>query len=624
MKATLAWLPFLGLFFLVLPLSAAETDPLASDSRLEVKVTFREPLVTLGQALSALSEQSGVSLDAEADIRGFTACIQAQGVPLRDLLHRLSEYSGYSWRKVEKDGRPRYTLFRDLKTRNAERELELSHWRKALEPLNRQLELATELGARFERMDPKEVGREIERMRVEMEALPVSRERYAAEQQYFAALKAANPAEWALIQAYLALPQEAQQRLTRGERVLMSSALPGAVPMPAPIRQALVRARAHLAAKERGQPPAVNPEAPETVEFRMSWGDGVGVLQAPVAALTARTPRYGLQTRSPGLRLPTFALTPSRADHGEPLFRPAGSLRADNPADLNRKIKFTWAERMRKSDDPIGFFGGVTLAEITRYLGEGEPELKIVGDSPLSPLRAAVNGPRNDSPRQALRSATSGRNTLTLGRLFSEVVSRLPVDVHVRRDGWIVLRSATRYDRASTSIDPAWLKGVFGKVVETSRFSPQPAATAALGLSPAQARVLGDMQLALLEDLISHGEIASNHAFWRFFGKLGEARQAALLEGQSLRFGSLPPAERAAAQAFLNDLSAAPDGAPYDLELSPAAVGLLQLSLGEPLRSPDPVAQARFQQQGAPRSLELKLSHPPLPVLRRMVRCKWD
>lgn len=600
----------LGLLALVAGAApAADKDPLAGDPRLDQLVKLRSPIVTLRKALADLKGQTRVEVTAEETIGGFTLCVEAENTPLREMLERVAEYTGYTWVRSGKDPEYAYQLTRDLKTRNEEERLRREYLQKTLQPLTRYLELLSDFAAKWEKMDPKDVSAELRRMQMEMEALPVSKERLAAEEQYFSASRAADPTEVAMLHAYQALPASAQTQLLKGERVLLASApLPSAAPMPEAVRAALALARSR-------RDPQADPNAPDALDFRFFSSEGRGFI-------SAKAPRRGMQSRALSWAAPVITLTPSRVEHGDQPVRITGTVRADNPADLQRPLALRYVLPKRSTDVTPTLFGGLTIGEIVWNIEQSYPQMRVIGDSPVLALGVKAGAPRNENPRQAIWARPGAPGTL--GRLCEEIAARMPMNIHVRRDGWIVLSSTAPYDRADTSVDPAWLKTVCDPVLESSRFSPQAAGIAALGLTRGQAHALGELQLEFIRDLMGPGELDRNYAFWRLFGSLKRDRQDSFLSGQTLRFGDVAPAERKPVQEFLTTLAAEPDGAPYDLELAPEQIRLLELSLGDPLPKPAGAFVDKALQWGDHRSVELRLTRPMLLLQKKVVCSRWD
>lgn len=589
---------------------AADKDALAGDPRLDQPVKLRSRMITLRRALSDLKDQTRVEVSADDAIAGYTLCAEAENTPLRQVMDCVAEYSGYTWTRSGKEPDFQYRLTQDLKSRNDEERLRLEYLQKTLQPLPRYLQLISDFAAKWEKMDRKDVSAELRRMQMEMEALPVSKERLTAEEQYFSASRAADPTEVAMLRAYQALPAGAQAQLLKGERVIMASgALPGAAPMPETVRAALAQARSQ-------RDPQADPNAPEALEFRFFSTDGRGFV-------SAKAPRRGLQSRSINWAAPVVTLTPSRVEHGDPPARITGTVRADDARDLQRPLLMRWWGAGRSADKPETLCGGLTLAEIVREVEKDNPDLRLVGDSPMLALGQRAGAPRNENPRQAL-TAVSKAPGFTLGKLCDEIAARIPMNVHVRKGGLVVFSSAVPYDRKDTSIDPDWIKTTFGPVIESSRFSPQAAGSAALGLTRGQARALGELQLEFLRDLVAPGQLDRHYAFWRLFGSLKRDRQDSFLSGQPLRFGDLALAERRPVQEFMTLASSEPTGAPYDLELSPDQFRALELTLGDPLPKPPGAVAANAQLWGDHRSVEFRLTRPMVSLERRIVCARWE
>ena len=73
-------------------------DPLTGDARLDVKVTFRKPEVTMAEALKALGEKAHIKLTITgSEISSSSLCLFADDTPLRDVLDGIAHVQDLEW-----------------------------------------------------------------------------------------------------------------------------------------------------------------------------------------------------------------------------------------------------------------------------------------------------------------------------------------------------------------------------------------------------------------------------------------------------------------------------------------------------------------------------------------------
>lgn len=99
-------------FILLSPL-AADEDVLdaKADARLQKEVSVFQPPAPLSAVVKALSQQTGVALQAERNISQYRAILVAEEKPLHEVLRKLAEVFGFAWKRRGKEGgAPSYLL----------------------------------------------------------------------------------------------------------------------------------------------------------------------------------------------------------------------------------------------------------------------------------------------------------------------------------------------------------------------------------------------------------------------------------------------------------------------------------------------------------------------------------
>ncbi|GIV11210.1 MAG: hypothetical protein KatS3mg020_0701 [Fimbriimonadales bacterium] len=88
-------------------------DPLTQDARLEQRVSLRLGATPLKTLLKQLSQQTDVSLRADASIGEYRAFVRWTNRPLNEAMRTLAEAFGFKWRveQDQPDNSPRYVLY---------------------------------------------------------------------------------------------------------------------------------------------------------------------------------------------------------------------------------------------------------------------------------------------------------------------------------------------------------------------------------------------------------------------------------------------------------------------------------------------------------------------------------
>ncbi|MER3473930.1 MAG: hypothetical protein C4335_07825 [Armatimonadota bacterium] len=94
-------------FILLSPL-AADEDVLdaKADARLQKEVSVFQPPAPLSAVVKALSQQTGVALQAERNISQYRAILVAEEKPLHEVLRKLADAFGFTWERRGKEGGP--------------------------------------------------------------------------------------------------------------------------------------------------------------------------------------------------------------------------------------------------------------------------------------------------------------------------------------------------------------------------------------------------------------------------------------------------------------------------------------------------------------------------------------
>jgi hypothetical protein len=597
-----------------------EGDALASDGRLSAPVTLSRYFATNDEVLRELTAATRVRLSATPPVGDFPSALVATGVPLREAMLRLAEAGGYEWRRQGPAEAFEYRLSETAESRRRAEESLRAERASGLAAVDRQVAAIAGYARQFAGMAPREVGLEVTRLREAAEALPISRERFLAEEAWQAARLAGDPETRGLALAWEALPAAQRAEVARGRRVLMALAYPGAVVMPEEVARAVREGRARQAEARRGGVIPVLPDANEVLSFTA----GLRPLQPGLLRVAIRAQRYGAHPTAPALQLPRIALTPSRVQFaGNPEAHSPGRVTADTPAELAQRVQFVGERRKRTRDEVLMYVEGLTPAELLRPVAERNPRYRFAGDSPWRALSPDFSRQPPTPARNELHRLLS-QGTVPLGGLLSLIAERGQMDIHLHRDGWITLRSLVPHDRANTGVDTEWLKSVFGDIADgKGQFHASVAVRAAAGLRPGQAESLGRYDLGFLRDEVPMAEFTQSYHGWRLLAGL-PGRLRALTGGQAVRYGAVGEAERAAFREFVNAVSHDPDGAPLDVELREVGLSGLELAMAGERRATTPEGQAEEARRGHMRRFELRLTRPPLVLHEFWGKAVWE
>lgn len=205
----------LGLILLWSTVSAQRVD-LASDSRLQAKLTVQQPLIPLGELLRLIQQQTETPLFADRALADDKVCLLVYDKPAYEILTRLAETLRYEW-DFSVDGKG-YRLFQPAGERAREEALRRAYDQARLEQAQKPL---------------REILNLVRRYRYEqLRNLPPSeQERLSPEARFF--IQNASPATVALLQLAGQLTEAAWRQLFTGETIVFASRpQPGAQPLP--------------------------------------------------------------------------------------------------------------------------------------------------------------------------------------------------------------------------------------------------------------------------------------------------------------------------------------------------------------------------------------------------------
>lgn len=163
-----AWSPLVVSLLLAAPAFAQSgaRSPLASDARLDKRVTVHWKKATLYDALKELSRSTGVQLAPDRALVDEPVMVSATNVPARQVLEQIGTLLHFTWvRSGGKADAPNYLLFQDRVARQEEQD-EIDGGRRAVIAA---LEKEVDRLRRLSRMAPGEFQRETERADRELE-----------------------------------------------------------------------------------------------------------------------------------------------------------------------------------------------------------------------------------------------------------------------------------------------------------------------------------------------------------------------------------------------------------------------------------------------------------------------
>lgn len=616
MRATLG-LTMIVLLSIGSAVCGAGSPDLRDDKRLDAPVTLMRPMVTIEAVLREIATMSHVSLRADEAIREQTVVVCVNAQPCGELLSQLATSLDYTWETIRtKDSPASYRLFegRDARARRAA--LARQHRRESSGELDLQLRLLSDFERKHRGAEPRDRRDEIQRIEAAVNELPTGNARAQAERELRAANASAEIELKPFWLAYLALPDSARDRLLGGERVVMATRRPGAVPMPAEVVQALREARQYQAVRTyRG---AVKPVAAQTDD---EFIDFLSEVKERNLTVTARSRWLPGQERRLRHAVPSFLATPSMTAHG-PLgyaLKP-GKVSADKPELLRAPISFTWPGKKLNPEEPLTYFTGITVSEVIARLAVTDPRWRCVGDANLEGIQSVRTGaqPQPGSPNafespeiMLARFGESGRaGALPLGDFLSGLAERAGVDIHVASSGWLRFRSALYFETQPRQISAELLKEAYRPLIEGAAFTPEDGMRVARVLSYPQVSALGSDHLRFPRRLLGNGGLRHTMDNWRLLGALSAESRELLFAGAPVRVGSLSRGDQLAVRKYVEAVSSRPDGVPLDLELAPRDLSLLQFSLATPM--------------GESRKLDLRLGSANPPIYTTWLAAKWN
>jgi hypothetical protein len=549
------------------PLLAAQPGAFENDPRLAKRISVAEPMTRISDVVQQIGDQCGVKLVADTDLGSDTIVLVCKDQPAGEVLQQLAAILGFTWSRSE--SARGYRLVEGVASKERRRRLNLAYRARAAGPLNRYLQLLHVFLDKFRDQPVQQVHQQLEDMATAIPTLPTSRERLKAEEEYAAAANSHKLPTRALLLAYESLPAEAKQRLLLGERVIMSTSRPGTIPMPEPVLEALRAARDRSPGPRDDLQPA-RQTADEALDF-------LADLKLGCLMVRGRAIRLWDGHDAPAVRWPTILLTPSRYEFGPPLVDAIpGEVTADRPEDLARRVHFVWSGKREDPKHPLTYFSGVLVPDVLEALRHSEPDLRLVGNSGLEPIRAITPNGAGDtaSPETADQllnrlSAGPGREgKLPLGDLLREVAQRSNTSFHLAAGGAIRCRSTVSFRSRGSQVDLQTLSRLFEPVVTVKAYTPADAIQAASGLSFAQAEALSGLYLGFLGHHVDFEQFSQGWAGWRLLGNLTEAQRTALYAGTPLRYGQLTPAGQKALRAYLTDIAVQSSDEPIDLEVT--------------------------------------------------------
>lgn len=225
--ATVVWL-FSVCLLTTSPLLGAppSLDPQA-DPRLAKRYTLYYPPTPMSELLQALSRQAGVTLRVERSVAQHRAMLVTHEQPLHEVLNRLAEAFGFTWRKVEAKGKPaEYMLYQPASSLARQR----AEWNE-LQRLNQQIiqgalrdmvqadvsQLEAKRRQYFERL--KELRNTTQAPRHRDEALAILQQRFLIE-------ASTSWHKWVAAYVLAKLPASAWRRLESGEVLHFSTSQP--------------------------------------------------------------------------------------------------------------------------------------------------------------------------------------------------------------------------------------------------------------------------------------------------------------------------------------------------------------------------------------------------------------
>lgn len=201
-------------------------DPQA-DPRLAKKHTLYHPPTPLSELLQALSRQTGVALRVERPVAQHRAILVTHEQPLHEVLNKLAEALGFTWRKVEAKDKPaEYMLYQPAQALAQQR----AEWSE-LQRLNQQIvqgALREIMQADVSQLDA--IRRQyIERLKEPRGTTKVARDReeaVAALQRRFLKEASYSWHKWVAAYVLAKLPAPAWRRLESGEVLHFYTAQP--------------------------------------------------------------------------------------------------------------------------------------------------------------------------------------------------------------------------------------------------------------------------------------------------------------------------------------------------------------------------------------------------------------
>jgi hypothetical protein len=602
------------------PLAAAPAkSPFDGDARLNRTVTVSAQMRRVADVVKEVSDACGVQLQTDDEIADDTIVLLCRDQPAASVLTQLSETLEFTW-QLAKGQEKAYRLVEDLASRTKRRRKLAEYYDRCAGPLHRYVAAMDKYAEELKDLQPKDRVQRFEQMRVNMEALPTGQERYTAELENSAAHYATDAESKPFYLAYKALPADARQRLLSGQRVMMATRRPGAVPMPPAVFRALQEGRQNVGNRQRGQVVEARQTEDEVIDF-------VPMLRYGRLVITARAPRLGDFPRPLTGGWPAITMTESNAHYGPPLVDAVpGEVTADRLADLRRPIKFEWIGENLDPKKPLSYFGGILPVDLLAVAQEKTPDLRFVGDSALDPMRPmpprlAPESPALEPPSQAigLFNGPGRAGQLPLGDMLREIARRTNVSFHVRSDGWIRCRSTLYFKQRSEHVDETKLQQLFEPVVTSKSLRPEDAVRICSALSQSQVRALGREFLAFLLAMspFTHG-FADTWRGWRLIGALTPDHRDVLYGGGTLRYLDLSPSEKRAADQFIQDSALGSESA-LDLELTPRDLPALTLKITELMFRAPPVPVP------VPQTFQLELNHPAVSyaLTRCDLRAHW-